>query len=282
MIENSFYVKIYSHYNREDSMKFNKKYLLVLAFCSVLLSGSVFAEQAGDANNSTGSGTSAAEISNNNIPKPRIVFENKIIDFGKIGPQVKVTGEFKFRNTGNAVLEISKISQCCGIVTTLENEKSKYEPGEKGVIKVSYTSIPITGKIVRHPIVYSNDPVDSNAVLTVSVEIVNKVTAKPDTLNLFLDEENAKCPKLTLTSIDNQSFSIRGIKSTGDCITATFDPNMKAASFVLDLKVDMKKLEQNMKGDLDIIITHPEMNLITLHYDVLSKYSVVPPVDFKT
>lgn len=260
-------------------MKLVKRTLFVLIACSALLLSCSFAEQVQDANNNTnGSGTAAAGISSNNAKKPKIVFESKILDFGKIGPQIKVTGEFSFRNAGNAVLEISGVHQCCGIVTTLENEKSKYEPGEKGVIKVSYTSSPKPGLFTREPIVYSNDPIEPNVVLTVSAEIVNKVSAKPDKLKLFLDEKNAKCPKLTIASIDNQPFSIRGIKSTGDCITAAFDPNTKANSFVLDLKVDMAKLEHNMKGDLDVVITHPEMNLVSVPFEVLSKYTLNPPL----
>ena len=38
----------------------------------------------------------------------------------------------------------------------------------------------------------------------------------------------------------------------------------------------MKKLEKNMMGDLDVIITHPEMSLITIPFDVLSKFTIEP------
>jgi hypothetical protein len=260
-------------------MKLNKSLLFVLAACSGLLLFCGFVGQARViSSDTTQPGTPAVKISDNNIPKPRIVFDDKLLDFGKIGPDTQPKGQFRFENAGNATLEITKVSQCCGIVTKLKDEKSKYEPGEKGVIQVTYNATSRTGSILRQPIVYSNDPVEPNLVLTVTAEIVNKVAAQPDRLKLFLDEDNAKCPKVTLKSTDNQPFSIKKIQSTGNSITAKYDPNEKATQFVLDFKVDMAKLEQNSRGNVDLVITHPEMSLVTIPFDVLSKFTVNPPM----
>ena len=88
-------------------MNFDKKILYVFIACSAILLNIAFAEQVGDVNNNAGSSISAERILDINAPKPKIVFENKIVDFGKIGPQTRVTGEFRFRNTGNADLEIA-------------------------------------------------------------------------------------------------------------------------------------------------------------------------------
>lgn len=256
-------------------MKLNKCLLTIIASCLVLFMSGIIQENVQAANTANTTQPAAAGHTDVNSPKPKIVFENRLLDFGKIGRQTAPSGEFKFSNKGNAVLEISKVSQCCGIVTTLE--KNKYEPGEKGVIKVSYNAGTALGKIARQPIVYSNDPGEPNFVLSVMADIVDKVSSQPDRLKLFLDEDNARCPKVTLISNDKKPFSIRGIQSTGNCITAKFDPNTKGTELALDLKVDMAKLQQNLKGNLDIIITHPETSLVIIPYDVVSKYTVNPP-----
>ncbi len=257
-------------------MKRSKNYLIIIASCSILLLSGIVQENVQAASTNTTKPAATAGISGNNLPKPKIVFENRLLDFGKIGRQSTPTGEFKFTNTGNAVLEISKVSQCCGVVTTLE--KNKYEPGEKGVIKVSYTANALVGKIARQPVVYSNDPVEPNLTLSIIAEIVDKVSSQPDKLKLFLDEENARCPAVTLVSNDKQPFTISGIQSTGNCITASFDPNAKGTELKVDLKVDMEKLQKNLKGNIDIIITHPETKLVTIPYDVLSKFTLNPPM----
>ncbi|MBN2590582.1 MAG: DUF1573 domain-containing protein [Sedimentisphaerales bacterium] len=217
----------------------------------------------------------AAEISSDKEPAPKIVFESKLLEFGEIGPETKADGEFKFTNEGNAVLEISKVSQCCGVVISIE--KKRYEPGEKGIIEISYNANNKAGKISRNPVVFSNDPVNPELILLMTAEIVNKVVTKPESLKLFLDEDNAGCPKLTVSSTDGQAFAVRGIQSTGNCITAQVDPNYKAAQIVLDLKADAAILSKNTAGYIDIIVTHPDMSIVTLPFDVVSRFTVYPP-----
>ncbi len=206
---------------------------------------------------------------------PKLVFESKLIEFGKIGPETKVSGEFRFTNEGNAPLEISKISQCCGVAITYENKK--YAPGEKGVINVTYTASKQQGQITRNPIVSSNDPTDPNIILLLTVEIINKVVTKPESLKLFLDTDNAGCPKLIVSSIDGQAFAVIGMQSTGNCITAQIDPYLKGTQIELDLKADIEKLKINKTGEIDVRVTHPEMDIVTLPFDVLSRFTVIPP-----
>jgi len=214
------------------------------------------------------------DLSKEDMPRPKIKFEKELLDLGQIGPGAQTTGEFKFTNIGDDTLEIKNISQCCGVVTQLD--KNTYEPGESGVLKIEYNSTAQLGVIRRQPIVESNDPVQPNAALIVKVEVVEKVTCEPDRLKLFLDEENASCPKLKIDSIDGQIFSIVGFKSTADCITADFDPSVQAAQFVLDLKVDMEKLADNTKGQINIMLSHPECKVASVLFDVLPKFELKP------
>jgi hypothetical protein len=67
-----------------------------------------------------------------------------------------------------------------------------------------------------------------------------------------------------------------GLKSTGDCITADFDPSLKATQFFLDLKVDMEKLVKNTKGSINIMLSHPECKAANVLFDVLPKFTVSP------
>ena len=246
-------------------MKHRNNYLIIIITGFIFLLISSFISQ-----------TQAAETENKNSAQPRIKFDDKVLDFGNVGAGTKPTGEFKFKNIGNAPLVISKVSQCCGIVTSYEKET--YEPNESGVISVVYNASTIPGFFTRNPIVSSNDPNEPNLALTVKAQIVDKISKNPEKLKLFLDEENAACPKLIITSTDNQPFSIRKIESTGDCITTKFDISTKSKEFTLDLKVDIEKLKENMHGEVSIIVTHPEMNQILIPYDVLSRFTVTPPL----
>jgi hypothetical protein len=83
-----------------------------------------------------------------------------------------------------------------------------------------------------------------------------------------------------LSSIDNQSFSIRQFTSTGQIITADIDSSIESTKFILSPKVDMKKLSENPKGRINISLNHPEENAVEILFDMIPKFSITPPSIF--
>ena len=207
---------------------------------------------------------------------PKIVFDKVVHDFGQVGPNTKNAAEFKITNAGDGVLEITKIGQCCGVVTKLSKEK--YAPGESGVLTAEYHASLQPIAIRRELVVHSNDKTRPEFILTLKAEVIPKVACEPKRLKLFLKEENAGCPEITFSSLDEQPFSITAFNSTADCITADIDPSVKATKFVLAPKVDMEILEKNLKGRINISLTHPQCDSLTVLYDVLPKFTVNPPL----
>jgi hypothetical protein len=207
---------------------------------------------------------------------PKITFEKTVLDLGEVGPNVEKKGEIKFTNKGNALLKIIKIPSCCGVHTTLK--KMEYAPGESGVIGVQWTSGSRPMNFIRTMVVHSNDTTNPAVTLTVKAKIVQRVVCEPERLQLVFDEENAGCPEITVRSLNNEPFSIKGFKSTADCITADFDPSVEATKFVLQPKVDSEKLQKNLKGRVTIELTHKEDSTATILFDVLARYTLIPPM----
>ncbi|MFC1792861.1 DUF1573 domain-containing protein [Planctomycetota bacterium] len=207
---------------------------------------------------------------------PEIKFEKMVYDFGEVGPSAKQTGEFKFTNVGEDLLKITKVGKCCGVVTKLD--KMQYAPGESGTLIVEWNSGPRESTMTRKLVVHSNDPNVPASNLTIKAKVVLQIVWEPQRLKLFLDEDNAGCPKVTINSIDNRPFSITAITSTADCITADFDPNVEASKFVLEPRVDTEKLQKSLKGRINISLNHPQGKAATILYSVLPKYTVNPPL----
>ena len=205
---------------------------------------------------------------------PRITFENVVYDFGEVGPNRKNTGEIKFTNTGEALLKITKVAECCGIVTKLD--KMEYAPGESGTLKVAWNSGPRQSTMRRKLTIHSNDPITPQTILNLKAKVVLQVDWKPKSLRLFLDEENAGCPKITINSLDNQPFSILQFKSPADCVTADYDSSVEATKFILEPRVNIEAMPKNFKGRININLTHPEGKNATILFSVLPKYTVRP------
>ena len=209
-------------------------------------------------------------------PAPKITFEKTVHDFGQIGLRAKKrVAEFKFTNTGDGLLKITEAKGCCGVVTMLD--KTEYAPGESGVLKAEYRSIPKAGLDRKVVYVKSNDKTSPMIALTLKAQMVSKISFAPKRLRLFLEEENAGCPKIVLSSIDNQPFAITKFESIGDCITTAIDSSVEATKFILEPSVDMEKLNNNLKGRINISLTHPEERGAQIVFDVLPKFTISPP-----
>lgn len=213
-------------------------------------------------------------IAETNQPAPQITFEKVLHDFGEVPPRKKQVGEFKFTNTGNGLLKISEVKKCCGVVAKLD--KKEFEPGESGVLKVEYRSGQRAGTMSKKLYVSSNDQENPNVALAIRAKIVPKVAYEPQRMKLLLKGENSGCPEITLTSLDNQPFSINSFKSTRDSITADIDSSVEATKFVLQPKVDFEILQNSYGGTINIDLTHPECETVSIFFSVLPRFQSTP------
>ena len=206
---------------------------------------------------------------------PKIEFEKVVHDFGNVGPGTNNLCEFKFTNAGNDTLKIGDIVPNCGC-TPFVLAKKEYAPGESGTLKVNYYSDTQYGQATKQLVIHSNDKSNPKVTLAIEASIIIKVDHEPKTLNLLLNKENADCPQITITSIDNQPFSIQSFKSTANCMTADFNPSVEATKFILQPKVDMAKLEETLNGRIEIGLSHPECKTISVNLNALPKFRITP------
>jgi len=112
-------------------------------------------------------------------PTPRISFEKTIHNFGELGIKEKGQCEFKFKNTGTALLRIGEITASCGCtVPTLS--KKEYQPGEEGIIEVKYKGKSKPGPVAERIFVPTNDPANRKITLMVTAKVVQQVEVTPD------------------------------------------------------------------------------------------------------
>ena len=206
-------------------------------------------------------------------PAPEITFEKMAYDFGEVAPRRNHTGQFKFTNTGKSPLTITDVKPCCGVITELDKEE--VAPGESGILKVEYRSGQRAGTMTRRIYVSSNDPANPKVALTIKAKIVPKVAYEPQKLEFLLKGET-RCPNITLTSLDNQPFSIETFKSTGDCITADVDPTVEATKFSLQPQIDLEKLQTRSHGIITLNLTHPQCEKVSIVFSVMPRFQVTP------
>ena len=95
-----------------------------------------------------------------------IKFENDILDFHTLTAGEKVTGSFKFKNTGKNDLVISEVASSCGC-TVADYPHGAVKPGEEGMISVTYDSKDSKGMRIQKTITVVANTNPSKTVLKI-------------------------------------------------------------------------------------------------------------------
>jgi hypothetical protein len=206
---------------------------------------------------------------------PKLTFEKKVHDFGNISPHSTQICTFNFKNTGTDILRITDVNASCGCTIT-ELQKKEYAPGESGVLPVGYLVESQLGEPTKLIHIVSNDPLNPIVDLLIKAKITAAVDLQPRELKLSLVQPNANCPEITLTSLDNQPFTVTGFASTDNCIKADVDSPEPATRHTLKLTADMSILEKKTEGAFEIGLSHPSSKTIGGTFSAPARFSIKP------
>lgn len=207
---------------------------------------------------------------------PVLTFEQPVHDFGEVGPSSVNTYNYKFSNTGNAVLKIDRFHTPCGC-TVPQLDKKDYLPGESGSITVRYTA-PATAVSDKKPVyVFSNDPKTPQYELTIKAQVQVNVAISPQDVSLLLDQPNAGMPTIKVESLDDKLFSITSITASNDTFSITFDKQNKQKEYVLTPVVNTERLNANPTGVIQIKTDHPQSGILMVRYTAKPLFEVSRP-----
>jgi hypothetical protein len=105
------------------------------------------------------------------IWKPKIVCENAIHNFGSI-TNSSPSYEFVILNKGSRNLLIHNVVAGCGACVEVESfTKTPISPNNSGSIKLKLLTNLLAGKVSKDVLVRTNDPKNSNFILTLEADI---------------------------------------------------------------------------------------------------------------
>ncbi len=113
---------------------------------------------------------------------PAVSVPEQVHDFGTIMQGDTARHRFVFSNTGDAPLNVEKLSSSCGCTAALASAKV-LAPGEHGEIQTSFDSTSFRGDISKTVYLYTNDPTQPMVQLQLKAIVQEEVTLEPQLVN---------------------------------------------------------------------------------------------------
>ncbi len=157
---------------------------------------------------------------------PVIEFEAVKFDFGKITSAKPMSGVFKFKNTGDAVLNITEVMPSCDCTVAKANP-TNVAPGASGeivyTIKMDHE---IKGQ--RHVDVHSNDPQKEDVQLNVDFDYTPLYQALPVALQISLPAgKDAGLGTFIVSRADGKALAFDKMTASEPWISVENDPTFE-------------------------------------------------------
>jgi len=184
-------------------------------------------------------------------PQPRIRFEEETWNFGTLSAGEKATHVFKFRNAGDAELEISRIEAPCTCTTALLSTE-KLKPGAEGELRVDFKETEERGDLQRIIKVYSNDRVNPVKVLTIEAFLMEPYKVNPP--RLYFDTNGSAV--LELSSPDEGNLQINKVETSSEYLSAAVSSSKKVdGQLLFQIKVNLS-VPPTIHGSHEQVIIH--------------------------
>ncbi len=213
-------------------------------------------------------------------PHPKAEFPQPEHNFGTVWIGGMLEHTFEVRNVGDQPLVINQVKPSCGCTLAGDYDKT-VAPGATGKIPVRIDTKKVSGNFMKTIRVTSNDPADTNAVLTISGN-VREYIQHPRTVNMgTLQPHEEKTEIFALTNNSDQPMKLTlSNPNIGTGYTAELIE--KEPGKVVELLLHGKPPYKEGRNSEYIVITtnrqeQPELK-IRLAADVLPRLEVQPNV----
>jgi len=159
--------------------------------------------------------------------KPKIQFDSLVYDFGKTSQVETVSGVFKFKNVGDAVLKLEPPKPSCGC-TIADLKPDTLKPGETGELPFTLHLGQARAQFEKRITVTSNDPETHEVSLTIKADYtplydINPMTLAP-TLAFGVDNTDLFT---SISRTDGKALKIDKLVASKPWIVATLEPGSK-------------------------------------------------------
>ncbi|HZR18926.1 MAG TPA: DUF1573 domain-containing protein [Verrucomicrobiae bacterium] len=212
---------------------------------------------------------------------PKIQVDQMICDFGKTSQVASVSGVFKLKNIGRALLKIEPPKPSCGC-TVAALKPDSLPPGATGELSFTMNLGTYRATLEKHIAVRSNDPLTPEISLTVKADYTPLYDLSPMMLapNLAFGV-NQTNEFITITRTDGKPLPLMRLEGSKPWITATFEPQARTNETTARIRVAIQRNEPPRRFSefvqvYAVELTNLPVSRIYLYGQIMGEVSLSP------
>ena len=162
-------------------------------------------------------------------------FESTVLTRTARASDNEVSGEFKFKVTGEKTVTIKDIASYCSCLKAVtKGDKMEYKPGEEGVVQVAFQLGSFEGEVTKQVDILSDDAAHPEIQLGVKVTIPAVFKMEPESVRWDVGEE-AKPKTIRITVLDEKEIAVTALESSRENMAASLKEVKKGREYEVTL-----------------------------------------------
>ena len=172
---------------------------------------------------------------------PKLQFDQTVYDFGKTSMVETVSGTFKFKNVGDALLKLEPPKPSCGC-TIAGLKPDILKPGESGELAFTLNLGHARANMEKHISVASNDPQSPEVSLTIKVDYTPLYDMNPPTLVTNLEfGVNHAVLFTSLTRTDGKPLHILSLSASKPWVMVQAEPDTTTNASTVRFRITIQR-----------------------------------------
>lgn len=160
-------------------------------------------------------------------PPASLAFDQYLVNLRNMGLQPTLSAEFRFTNTGEVPITITKLEPSCGCLTPqLAADKRSYEPGERGMFRVDVATANEEAGAHSYTVnVKYTDPRPQEAMVRFKLTLPErKVSVNPPELAFFQYNGQPSQRDIHVTDYRGSALQVTGASSSSEVVSVEVLP----------------------------------------------------------
>jgi hypothetical protein len=212
--------------------------------------------------------------------QPHVVIDDPVHDFGAVEQGEVVEHHFRLRNTGSTPLRVDHVKGTCACTVGVATGEA-ISPGDSTSVVVRLDTARLAGRTTKAVTVYTDDPAEPTALLTLTGEVLTDLVVTPTPLYLGHVRRGAVVRRAlaVVAGRPGATARVQSVETTNPHLRAWIDTSGDDPGQKVEVELDANMPLGRFNGDLVLHTTSDRQRVLTVQIlgTIEGDLAVLPP-----